>query len=244
MQRKDTALHRAVRNCPDYAEYEAEAARLRIRKDPIGKDYLVIPWPREGYPKVQKSGLKSLCKTEYQRFKLKQEILDWNHERFNAMKCIGYLCLAEADPRLYNAEGQTPLDIARTKHPEIQMQLQKQLEWMTERDEYEIMVANDPDPEAYIPPCPDRDEETGIFYICKDQTFMARLDSKTRSPELKGLKGDAGPAIDLGSAIVAVQKELDAQGALGSLAPNERAKATKAPGHQTSFASKAGQARF
>merc|ERR1712072_1051735 len=66
--RKDTPLHRAFRNCPDYAEYEAEAARLRIKKDPIGKDYLVLPFPREGYPKVRKSGLKSLCKTEYQRW--------------------------------------------------------------------------------------------------------------------------------------------------------------------------------
>ena len=236
MQRKDTPLHRAVRNCPDYAEYEAEAARLRIKKDPIGKDYLVLPWPREGYPKVRKSGLKSLCKTEYQRWKLKQEILDWNHERFNAMKCIGYLCLAEADPRLYNAEGQTPMDIARTKHPEIQLQLQKQSEWMAERDEYEIMVANDPDPEACIPPCADRDEETGIYYVCKDQTFMARLDSAVRSPELKG--------VDSGSAMEALQKEMDAEKATAPLSPNERAKANKAPGHQSSFAVKAGQARF
>ena len=85
----------------------------------------------------------------YQADKLKEEIRQWHERRCQAVKCLGWLCLMECDPRLCNAEGQSVLDLCATKHPEVpsspnppsppswlqvQDQIRRQWEWMVKRE--------------------------------------------------------------------------------------------------------------
>jgi len=159
---KDTALHRCVLSCADYLDFVSEAERLQMIKLDDTKDYLNKMWKPVG------SKLKRLVKTEYQKDKLTEEIRVWHERRNEAMKCLGWLCLLECDPRLCNAEGQTVLDLCATKHPEVQDHIRRQWEWMDKRDVELEEAAADPEYEMRMPRR--RDKNTGLYE--RDRFFM------------------------------------------------------------------------
>ena len=79
------------------------------------------------------------------------------------------------------------MDLCASKHPEILEQLRQHAKWMDKKDDYDHVVANDPDPDAKVPKNKMRDPGTG--YYPRNPTLMALLESRSQQGSQVDLKG-------------------------------------------------------
>lgn len=180
----NTALHKAVLACQDYADFEAEAKRLKIKKSQEYHDYIPV-----------KSAWRKKCETNYQVQKLKDEVDGWASQRKLDVGCVAALCAGLADPMLWNAEGKTALDLAATKHPEVIDQLERQVQFLA------MIEENAEDNEdtsmgelryvwrqrSGIAKGPkDMDDDTGLFH--RDKYFMRTVQQRMEAMEKKAAK--------------------------------------------------------
>jgi len=114
---RNSALHWAILECQDYDEYLKDAERLGLKVDPDkGCDLVTRLKPRSREAKKQ----------------LTDDINAWNERHNNDIACVEALCDGRADPHMQNAEGQTSMELARTKDPAIIKALEAQLEMIAE----------------------------------------------------------------------------------------------------------------
>jgi ankyrin repeat protein len=112
---RNTALHWAIQECKDYADYLADAEKLGLKVDPDkGCDLVTKLKPRSREAKKQ----------------LQEDINAWNEQHKNDIECVESLCEGRADPNMQNAEGKTPFEMARTKDPAIIKALEAQIEML------------------------------------------------------------------------------------------------------------------
>ena len=107
---KNTALHLAVFECQDRKDYLYEAERLGLKITEHGCDLVTKIKPA----------------TQAAKDKLAEDIQAWKTRHDTDLACVQALCDGDADPRAPNAEGQSPLDLAKNKDPEIIMCLEDQ----------------------------------------------------------------------------------------------------------------------
>ena len=108
---KNTALHLAVFECQDRKDYLYEAERLGLKITEHGCDLVtkIKPATREA------------------KQKLEEDIQAWKEKHDTDLACVQALCDGHADPRALNTKGQTPLEFAKNKDPEIIRCLENQI---------------------------------------------------------------------------------------------------------------------
>jgi len=124
------------------------------------------------------------------------------------MRSLALLCIANCDPWLANAEGDTVIDLAETKHPEIQDQIRRHGEWMLKKkDQDEIMECDE-----FARPARNEhmsmESRTKGCYL-RDRFFMAELAAVTSSRAKFSGWGARGKAAGAAAAAAAADNEKD-----------------------------------
>merc|ERR1711908_84144 len=101
----NTPLHLVVIQCQEHEEYLAEAARLGLEVD-----------EHTGKCDMESSLAPA---NEEERRQILDEIVAWKKKHENDLKAVQLLVNGYADPLLANAEGKTPLEMAKEKDPAI-----------------------------------------------------------------------------------------------------------------------------
>jgi len=181
---RNTALHRLVINCMTDEHYHKEAGRLRLQYDKIEGEY------------TTKSRLRKFCESKFQVEQLKGEVSTLKGQTATESACLGALLLGGADPRYLNAAGQTAIDLAKDKRPEVLYQLEKHLEWLEMKE-----AAEEAEEEAPRPPG-GRDSLTGLYvrdaiFGNKQRTMYEAIAKQNKAEERKKLEKLLHPDVEV-----------------------------------------------